>query len=180
MVLWHGSRKRFGARNFHRRWDGHAPTLALLRDTEGKLLGWFMLVEWESSCWCVIRDGLSGNAFFTGSPSFTVKEIGLFETQTKLPCQIMLACRGNRDSREIRAKSRTNFFTRHNFLKYDHGFSERHLSTKSERSLPINWGERPSMSLRQTAVWVHGAEGRHTRENIHGAQPWITSELFGT
>jgi hypothetical protein len=32
-LLWRGSRDGFGARDFHRRCDGHAPTLTLIQDT---------------------------------------------------------------------------------------------------------------------------------------------------
>jgi hypothetical protein len=33
VLLWRGSRDGFGARDFHGRCDGHAPTLALIQDT---------------------------------------------------------------------------------------------------------------------------------------------------
>jgi hypothetical protein len=34
-LLWRGSRDGFGARDFHVRCDGHAPTLTLIQDTRG-------------------------------------------------------------------------------------------------------------------------------------------------
>jgi hypothetical protein len=50
-LLWRGSRNGFGARDFHGRCDGHAPTLTLIQDTEGNIFGGFTLVEWESRPW---------------------------------------------------------------------------------------------------------------------------------
>jgi hypothetical protein len=47
-LLLRGSRDGFGARDFHGRCDGHAPTLALIRDTRGNIFGGFTPVEWES------------------------------------------------------------------------------------------------------------------------------------
>jgi hypothetical protein len=47
-LLWRGSRDGFGADGFHRRCDGHAPTLTLLRDTDGNIFGGFTPVKWES------------------------------------------------------------------------------------------------------------------------------------
>jgi hypothetical protein len=47
-LLWRGSRDGFGARHFHGRCDGHAPTLTLIEDTEGNIFDGFTLVEWES------------------------------------------------------------------------------------------------------------------------------------
>jgi hypothetical protein len=47
-LLWRGSRDGFGARDFHGRCDGHAPTLTLIQDTEGNIFGGFTPVEWES------------------------------------------------------------------------------------------------------------------------------------
>jgi hypothetical protein len=35
-------------RDFHSRCDGHAKTLTILLDTNGKMLGVFTLVKWES------------------------------------------------------------------------------------------------------------------------------------
>jgi hypothetical protein len=47
-LLWRGSRDGFGARDFHGRCDGHAPTLTLIQDTGGNIFGGFTPVEWES------------------------------------------------------------------------------------------------------------------------------------
>jgi hypothetical protein len=47
-LLWRGSRDGFGARDFHRRCDGHAPTLTLIQDTAGNAFGGFTPVKWES------------------------------------------------------------------------------------------------------------------------------------
>jgi hypothetical protein len=47
-LLWRGSRDGFGARDFHGRCDGHAPTLTLIQDTEGNIFGGFTPVQWES------------------------------------------------------------------------------------------------------------------------------------
>jgi hypothetical protein len=47
-LLWRGSRDGFGARHFHGRCDGHAPTLALIHDTEGNIFGGFTPAKWES------------------------------------------------------------------------------------------------------------------------------------
>jgi hypothetical protein len=47
-MLWRGSRDGFGAREFHSRCDGHAPTLTLIQDTKGNIFGGFTPVEWES------------------------------------------------------------------------------------------------------------------------------------
>jgi hypothetical protein len=51
MLLWRGSRDGFGARDFHRRCDGHANTLTLIEDTKGNIFGVFTPVEWESRDW---------------------------------------------------------------------------------------------------------------------------------
>jgi hypothetical protein len=47
-LLWRGSRDGFGARDFHLRCDGRAPTLTLIEDTKGNIFGGFTPVEWES------------------------------------------------------------------------------------------------------------------------------------
>jgi hypothetical protein len=47
-LLWRGSRDGFRARAFHRRCDGHAPTLTLIQDTEGNIFGGFTPGERES------------------------------------------------------------------------------------------------------------------------------------
>jgi hypothetical protein len=47
-LLWRGSRDGFGARDFHGRCDGHAPTLTLIQDTKGSIFGGFRPVQWES------------------------------------------------------------------------------------------------------------------------------------
>jgi hypothetical protein len=47
-LLWRGSRDGFGARDFHGRCDGRAPTLTLIEDTGGSIFGGFTPVEWES------------------------------------------------------------------------------------------------------------------------------------
>jgi hypothetical protein len=50
-LLWRGSRHGCGARHFHGRCDGHAPTLTLIRDTGGNIFGGFTPVRWESRKW---------------------------------------------------------------------------------------------------------------------------------
>jgi hypothetical protein len=47
-ILWRGSRDGFGAKEFHRRCDGHANTLTVILDTKGNIFGGFTPVEWES------------------------------------------------------------------------------------------------------------------------------------
>jgi hypothetical protein len=49
-LLWRGSRDGFGARNFHGHCDGHAPTLALIQDTDGNIFGGFTPTMWDSNC----------------------------------------------------------------------------------------------------------------------------------
>jgi hypothetical protein len=44
-LLWRGGRDGFGARDFHRRCDGHANTLTLILDTKGNTFGGFTPVE---------------------------------------------------------------------------------------------------------------------------------------
>jgi hypothetical protein len=48
VLLWRGSRDRFGGRKFHKRCDGHANTLTLILDTGGNVFGGFTPVQWES------------------------------------------------------------------------------------------------------------------------------------
>jgi hypothetical protein len=50
-LLWRGSRDGFGARDFHSRCDDRAPTLTLIRDTEGNIFGGFTPLEWKSREW---------------------------------------------------------------------------------------------------------------------------------
>jgi hypothetical protein len=50
-LLWRGSRDGFGARDFHGRCGGHAPTLILIQDTAGNIFGGFTPVELESRKW---------------------------------------------------------------------------------------------------------------------------------
>jgi hypothetical protein len=47
-LLWRGSRDGFLAGAFHRRCDGRAPTLTLIRDAGGCIFGGFTPVRWES------------------------------------------------------------------------------------------------------------------------------------
>jgi hypothetical protein len=47
-LLWRGSRDGFGARDFHVRCDGHAPTLSVILDTDGNVFGGFTPVAWDS------------------------------------------------------------------------------------------------------------------------------------
>jgi hypothetical protein len=47
-LLWRGSRDGFGAKDFHRRCDGHANTLTLIEDTGWNIFGGFTPVKWES------------------------------------------------------------------------------------------------------------------------------------
>jgi hypothetical protein len=48
VLLWRGSRERFGARGFHRRCDGHAKALTLIFDTVGDVLGGFTPLQGQS------------------------------------------------------------------------------------------------------------------------------------
>jgi GTPase SAR1 family protein len=47
-LLWRGSRDGFGAQDFHKRCDGHAPTITLIRDLNGNIFGGFTRISWES------------------------------------------------------------------------------------------------------------------------------------
>jgi hypothetical protein len=47
-LLWRGSRDGFGAREFHKRCDGHPNTLTVILDTDGNIFGGFTPVEWDS------------------------------------------------------------------------------------------------------------------------------------
>jgi hypothetical protein len=47
-LLCRGSRDGFGARDFHCRCDGHAPTLTLIQDRKGNIFGGFTPVMWEA------------------------------------------------------------------------------------------------------------------------------------
>jgi hypothetical protein len=40
-LLWRGSRHGFGARDFHWRCNGDAPTMTLIEDTKGNIFGGF-------------------------------------------------------------------------------------------------------------------------------------------
>jgi hypothetical protein len=52
MLLRHGSRDGVGARDFHRRCNGHAPTLPQIQDKDkGYDFGCFTPVEWASWLW---------------------------------------------------------------------------------------------------------------------------------
>jgi hypothetical protein len=51
LLLWRGSRDGFGARDFHCRCDGRAPTLTLIQDTKGNIFGGFTPVKWVSREW---------------------------------------------------------------------------------------------------------------------------------
>jgi hypothetical protein len=59
-LLWRGSRDGFRALAFHRRCDGHANTLTIVRDTNGNIFGGFTPVQWESRVWNG-KDRLFGN-----------------------------------------------------------------------------------------------------------------------
>jgi uncharacterized coiled-coil protein SlyX len=48
VLLWRGSRDRFGASDFHGRCDGRANTLTLILDTNGNIFGGFTPLAWES------------------------------------------------------------------------------------------------------------------------------------
>jgi hypothetical protein len=50
-LLWRGTRDGFGPREFHRRCDGHANTLTVIRDVGGNVFGGFTPVPWESRAW---------------------------------------------------------------------------------------------------------------------------------
>jgi hypothetical protein len=47
-LLWRGSRDGFGARDFHKRCNGHANTLVVILDPAGNIFGGFTPVAWES------------------------------------------------------------------------------------------------------------------------------------
>jgi hypothetical protein len=66
-LLWRGSRDGFGARAFHRRCDGHAGTLVVIRDSGGSVFGGFTPVAWETRVW----NGISsvGNNCFKEDPT---------------------------------------------------------------------------------------------------------------
>jgi hypothetical protein len=48
---WRGSRDGFCIKAFHRRRDGHAPTVMLIEDTAENIFGGFTPVVWDSSSW---------------------------------------------------------------------------------------------------------------------------------
>jgi hypothetical protein len=84
-LLWRGGRDGFGARDFHGRCDGHAATLTLIQDTDGKLFGGFTPVEWESRRWNG-KHGLESNCW-KADPSlksflFTLKNPHNFLSRT--------------------------------------------------------------------------------------------------
>jgi hypothetical protein len=47
-LLWRGTRDGFAASAFHNRCDGHANTLTIVLDTDGRIFGGFTPVAWES------------------------------------------------------------------------------------------------------------------------------------
>jgi hypothetical protein len=56
-LLWRGSRDGFGASEFHKRCDGHANTLTVIKDTQANIFGGFTPVTWESR----VHNGKRGN-----------------------------------------------------------------------------------------------------------------------
>jgi hypothetical protein len=67
-LLWRGSRDGFGARDFHRRCDGHANTLTVILDTNGNVFGGFTPVEWDSTRSRKADDSLRSFLFTLGNP----------------------------------------------------------------------------------------------------------------
>jgi hypothetical protein len=78
--LWRGGRDGFGAKEFHRRCDGHANTLTVILDTEGNIFGGFTPVEWKSlSDNCYKADDSEKSFLFTlkNPHNFPAKRFGL-------------------------------------------------------------------------------------------------------
>jgi hypothetical protein len=62
-LLWGGSRDGFGARDFHRRCDGHPNTLTVILDTNGNIFGGFTPMKWESDNWGIRKGDPSLKGF---------------------------------------------------------------------------------------------------------------------
>jgi hypothetical protein len=77
-LLWRGSRDGFGARDFHGRCDGHAPTLALIQDTGGSIFWGFTPVEWDSCNLCKVDPSLKSFIFTLKNPhNFPARKFAL-------------------------------------------------------------------------------------------------------
>jgi hypothetical protein len=64
-LLYRGSDDGFGARDFHRRCDGRAPTLTMILDTGGFIFGGFTPLTWESWQGQYKRDDSTKSFIFT-------------------------------------------------------------------------------------------------------------------
>jgi hypothetical protein len=72
-LLWRGSRDGFRARDFHGCCNRHAPTLALILDTEGNIFGGFTPVRSESrECNSEASKALGWDTCFKADPSLRV------------------------------------------------------------------------------------------------------------
>jgi hypothetical protein len=75
--LWRGSRDGFSAQEFHRHCDRAAPTLTLVRDTNGNIFGGFAVPQWESP-----RSSRTKPDPTSGSFLFTLRNPHHLEAQT--------------------------------------------------------------------------------------------------
>jgi hypothetical protein len=62
-LLWRGSRDGFRARDFHQRCDGHANTIALIRDSNGNIFGGFTPLPWESPFFAKAKEDPTNQTF---------------------------------------------------------------------------------------------------------------------
>jgi hypothetical protein len=60
-LLWRGSRHGFGAKDFHRRCDGHPNTLTVILDTKDNVFGGFTPLAWDS--WSTFKEDPSLKTF---------------------------------------------------------------------------------------------------------------------
>jgi hypothetical protein len=67
-LLWRGSRDGFGAKEFHRRCDGHGNTLTVILDTKGNIFGGFTPVKWNSNSDCKADDSQKSFLFTLKNP----------------------------------------------------------------------------------------------------------------
>jgi hypothetical protein len=91
-LLWRGSRDGFGARDFHCRCDGHAPTLTLIEDTKGSIFGGFTPVKWESDGGYKADPSLKSFLFTLKNPhNFPARKFALAEEK-----DFAIVCDSNR------------------------------------------------------------------------------------
>jgi archaellum component FlaC len=64
-LLWRGGRDGFKAKEFHKRCDGHANTLTVIKDTEGNVFGGFTTVAWEQKLDLKRKGGALKSFLFT-------------------------------------------------------------------------------------------------------------------